>query len=336
MESELKENIIKINLIIQTYNRPKGLRKCLNSILNSNRKNIDLAIFIYDNCSEQNPQSIVDDFVRHFENINLFIHPKNIGGDPNTWFVLKDQIYRKSDFITFISDDDYILNNYFEEMIKFLNTNEEIVINHSSLVHNIKRNNFEVRSIPSRKLDLSFKNNNKFIGMIDSKVFSSFTISTILARKSYEAFKNKFSNTKNIKYRYPLCALSSFTNKYVFIEIPTYVHSFENETYWGEVNYFEDFFINRIEMFNDCYLIGAYNLKTRNSLFIDFISGQKISYFFILIFKYQKLMKPFSFTSYVKLIFRFFISKISFLIRSLGKIFIKIDNKLFKKIGPYY
>ena len=172
--------------------------------------------------------------------------------------------------------------------------------------------------------------------MVDSKVFSSFTINTNLAKKSYEAFSKKFQNKEYLKYRYPLCALSSFTDKYIFINSPTYVHLFENEIFWGKINYFEDFIINRIEMFNDCYDLGAYSLNTKKSLLIDFISGQKILYIFKIITKYRSLLKPFSLMFYLKLLLRFLVTKLSLVIRIVGKLFITIDNKFFKKIGPYY
>ena len=336
MEIKSQNDVIKLNIIILTYNRPEELKKCLNSIIRADKSNIELKIFIYDNCSDVNPQNTVEDFKKYFDNIFFYRHKVNIQGDPNCWFSISDQINKGSDYLTFISDDDYIMDNYFLEMKEYLQTKEEIVINHSSIVHSVKKNIFEVRSLPSRRLNLLNRDNNKFIGMVDSKVFSSFTINTNLAKKSYEAFSKKFQNKEYLKYRYPLCALSSFTDKYIFINSPTYVHLFENEIYWGKINYFEDFIINRIEMFNDCYDLGAYSLNTKKSLLIDFISGQKILYIFKIITKYRSLLKPFSLMFYLKLLLRLLVTKLSLVIRIVGKLFITIDNKFFKKIGPYY
>ena len=335
MEINSIEIPIKINVVIQTYNRPQELHKCIDSLLKSDYSNIDLKIFIYDNNSDVSPLEIIKKFKNISNKIFLYRHKKNIGGDPNTWFAIEDQIKKNSDYISFISDDDYVLPNYFNEMKNFLNIKNDIVLNHSSIVHNHNRNLFEIRSLPTRKLNLSIKKNNKFIGMVDSKVFSSFTINTKLAKKSFNAFKNYFPNQKYLKYRYPLCALSSFTNEYIFINTPTYIHAFENTTFWGEINYYQDFFINRIEMFNDCHLLGAYDLEMRNSLIIDFLSGQKLTFLISLFLKNRKTIKPFNVLQINKLILRLFISKISYIIRTIGKIFIKIDNLLFKAIGPY-
>lgn len=335
MEITTVDNLIKINIVIQTYNRPKELYRCINSILKSDLLNIDFKIFIYDNNSDIDPSKTIAKFKNFRSSIFLHRHQKNIGGDPNTWFAIEDQINRDSDFITFISDDDYLLPNYFSEMRKFLKNKNDIVLNHSSIVHNNKRKIFEIRSLPTRKLNFKIKKNNKFIGMVDSKVFSSFTINKTLAKKSFLAFKTYFPNQKYLKYRYPLCALSSFTNEYIFINTPTYIHAFENTTFWGEINYYQDFFINRIEMFNDCHLLGAYNLEMRNSLIIDFLSGQKLIFLMSLFLKNRKVIKPFNILQINKLIFRLLISKISFIFRTFGKIFIKIDNLLFKSIGPY-
>ena len=46
MEIESQKNLIKLNLIILTYNRPEELKKCLNSIIRADKTNIELKILL--------------------------------------------------------------------------------------------------------------------------------------------------------------------------------------------------------------------------------------------------------------------------------------------------
>lgn len=110
-----------VTIGLPTYNRPDGLQKCLQTILQQTYFNIE--IIISDNCStNEEVQRIIQQYAAKDSRIKPFRQNKNLGLEENFNFV-----YGKAsaDYFTWMSDDDYFDENYIEECVQFLQANPD-------------------------------------------------------------------------------------------------------------------------------------------------------------------------------------------------------------------
>lgn len=109
---------------LPTYNRPAGLKKCLETIISQSYKNLE--IIISDNCStDELVQQVILEFAAKDNRIKHFRQPVNIGLEENFNFV-----YAKATagYFTWMSDDDYFDTNYVAECVQFLQRNAGYVL----------------------------------------------------------------------------------------------------------------------------------------------------------------------------------------------------------------
>lgn len=108
-----KEPLVSATII--TYNRPKLLVKAVNSIINQTYKNLE--IIISDNCSEDpEVEKVCRELAAKDSRIRYYRQEKNLGIIGNWKFV---EQHSTGEYITGISDDDWISENFIEECIKF-------------------------------------------------------------------------------------------------------------------------------------------------------------------------------------------------------------------------
>ena len=109
-----------ISVIVPCYNVEQYIEKCLNCLLNQTYKNIQ--IIAIDDCSTDNTYEILEKFKK--ENppkIEVYKNQSNCGLACTR---NKGIDYAKSDFLGFIDPDDFVDYNYYEELIKALNSND--------------------------------------------------------------------------------------------------------------------------------------------------------------------------------------------------------------------
>lgn len=99
-----------ISIIVPVYNVEKYIRECLDSLINQTYKNIE--IIIVDDGSTDKSGEICDEYEKKNKNIRV-IHKKNegLGFARNTGL---ENVNGK--FVTFVDSDDYVDNNFVEEL----------------------------------------------------------------------------------------------------------------------------------------------------------------------------------------------------------------------------
>lgn len=112
-----------MTILIPTYNRVMLLEKSLNSILNQSYSNIE--IIIGDNHSNDGTEELCRKYAKEDKRIKYFRHSKNIGTFKNGLFLVNQST---SDYTSIICDDDWVSNNYAEEIIKLFKANEDSLI----------------------------------------------------------------------------------------------------------------------------------------------------------------------------------------------------------------
>lgn len=135
--------MIKISIIIPVYNTEKYLKRCLNSIINQNFKEIE--IIIINDCSTDNSLEIIKKYIEIEKRIILINKEKNEGlsAARNSGIEIA-----KGEYILHIDSDDWIEQNYFKDMYKFAIKNKaDIVISD----YYEDYNNLDIRYIQGQK-----------------------------------------------------------------------------------------------------------------------------------------------------------------------------------------
>ena len=108
-----------ISIIITAYNAEKTIERCLNSILENDYS--DYEIILVNDGSKDNTEKIVELFAS--DKIKYF-SKKNTGVADSRNYALDKA---KGDYITFVDSDDYVSNNYFKGLEKYLSEGIEII-----------------------------------------------------------------------------------------------------------------------------------------------------------------------------------------------------------------
>lgn len=96
----VSKTLISVNLT--TFNRPKLLRRALNSIYSQTFKNIE--VIVIDDNSSENYEKLIQDFSRVHKNFFYFKNNKNLGNAKSRNIALSKS---KGEFIAFLDDDDF-------------------------------------------------------------------------------------------------------------------------------------------------------------------------------------------------------------------------------------
>lgn len=119
---------MKLSVIIPVYNAEPYLKKCLDSVLTQEYKNIE--VILVNDGSEDNSENIIKEYQSKYSNI-IYIRQENHGQASARNNGLT---HAKGDLISFIDSDDYILPNMFSTMInKLQNDNSDLVMCNISL-----------------------------------------------------------------------------------------------------------------------------------------------------------------------------------------------------------
>ncbi|AFY41934.1 glycosyltransferase family 2 protein [Nostoc sp. PCC 7107] len=110
-----------VSVIIPTYNRPEYLKQAIASAVNQTYKQIE--IIVSDNCSDENPQAIIDSFkdVR----IRFIRHPENIGMLANQMNAFK---MARGKYVASLHDDDMWNEDFLAKLVPILEANSNLVL----------------------------------------------------------------------------------------------------------------------------------------------------------------------------------------------------------------
>ena len=156
-----------ISVCIPTYNRPKSLLNCLNSL--SLQTDLDFEVCISDNCSHENIERIIDPYRKKL-NIKFNKNKENLGAALN---FLKVASMAKSEFIWFLGDDDLLFPNAIKELKSLININKDcdfFWINSCHLDTNYLKKfeyPFDTKFLPKDMDKLSSNQNDKKLNFFD-------------------------------------------------------------------------------------------------------------------------------------------------------------------------
>jgi glycosyltransferase involved in cell wall biosynthesis len=193
----MRENIIKLTVVIPTYNRLSFLKKALPSYLRTRRK--DVKFIILDNASKDGTSKYIKEISKTDERVDFVIQKKNKYYNGN---VLDGFLMIKSPYGMILHDDDLIHGNYIDKVIDIFEKYPKvgIVHNRTHRVNNIfytkYKDNYDLYSSGFTSVKAIFMQGSSFPGL--SYRMSNFDF------KKYP---------KGRKYIYPLTKINSIISK---------------------------------------------------------------------------------------------------------------------------
>ena len=120
-----------ITVIVPCYNVEKYIEKCIDSIENQTYKNIE--VIAVDDKSTDNTLQVLKKLEKKYSNLTVLENEKNSGlAHTRNYGISK----AKGEYIGFIDSDDYIVENYYEELLKKAeDENADIVATNIELVY---------------------------------------------------------------------------------------------------------------------------------------------------------------------------------------------------------
>ena len=112
-----------LSVIVPVYNTEKYVEKCINSILNSSFK--DLEIIIVNDGSTDNSEEIIKKIIEENKDFNIkYLKKENGGLSDARNFALP---YVKGKYISFIDSDDYIDVNLYKNLEKYMKQDIDLI-----------------------------------------------------------------------------------------------------------------------------------------------------------------------------------------------------------------
>ena len=108
-----------ISIIIPCFNAERFIDKCIKSIVDQNLKEYE--IIVVDDGSKDNTKEIIAKHSRENPNIHVIFNEKNMGAGYSRNTALKISKY---EIVSFVDCDDYLEDNYYEELLKCMHSND--------------------------------------------------------------------------------------------------------------------------------------------------------------------------------------------------------------------
>ncbi|MBU7585853.1 MAG: glycosyltransferase family 2 protein [Nostoc sp. TH1S01] len=110
-----------VSVVIPTYNRPDYLKQAIASAVNQTYQNIE--IIVSDNCSDENPQAIIESF--HDDRIRFWRHPENVGMLANQMHAFK---MARGRYVASLHDDDIWNQEFLAKLVPPLEANSNLIL----------------------------------------------------------------------------------------------------------------------------------------------------------------------------------------------------------------
>lgn len=110
-----------VSVIIPTYNRPDYLKEAIASVLRQDLQ--DFEIIVSDDCSDENPQALVEAFQNPC--IRFRRNPKNLGIGWNSTYAFQAA---RGKYVASLNDDDIWHDNFLSTMVQPLEANPDVVV----------------------------------------------------------------------------------------------------------------------------------------------------------------------------------------------------------------
>ncbi|SUW08918.1 glycosyltransferase/CDP-glycerol:poly(glycerophosphate) glycerophosphotransferase [Brachyspira pilosicoli] len=183
-------NNINVSIIIPTYNVENYIEACLDSIINQTIKEIE--IICIDDCSTDNTYNILEEYSKKDDRIIILKNKKNSGAGFSRNRGLD---ISKGEYIGFIDSDDYVSNNYFENLYNTAKKFNSDIVNNINMYDDfnsiISPNYYNINNISNTYIEYESNANIYNIDVV-SKDNITYTVWNKIFNKNF-LIKNKLS-----------------------------------------------------------------------------------------------------------------------------------------------
>jgi len=270
--------LLHIAVIVMTYRRPTGLHRALSSVIASadfSMKKCRTSVHVYDNDPESQNAELIRGIGDH--RIRYSRRTRNIGPRQNFVDALVETFQLvNADAYVYVSDDDIVLPDFLSICIARIVDGNDAVITSCFVAHEPSErlrgygeHKHTARIVPTRP---SHKKNIRLQFIVDSRLLTG----TVYAKRLVMRVLD--NGPEMLKYAstlwYPMAFFASYSDNPAFITTPIFVHTQENKTYWGKIDYYQEFFLDRIAMYEKMMRIGNIQYKDYKALISDFVGHQ--------------------------------------------------------------
>lgn len=197
-----------LTVAIPTYKRPETLEKIIKQL--QKEKNQNFTLLISDDSMDDNTEFIVKKYLKSMPNLVYFKNKKNLGFSGN---VIQLYELTKTRYVWFLCDDDSVLPNAIDNIIKALNKYEPVV----AVFNAVWNDSFGREKTAGVNKDIIYKNLDQ-LKKYDPLMRTTFLSILVLEKRiSIDKIKNK-EYKDNIFVQVTL-SLFLLSNKFKFCEI---------------------------------------------------------------------------------------------------------------------
>lgn len=213
----------KLSICIPTYNRAAYLRRCLESVLGT--KDRDLEVVVQDNCSPDNTEEVINSF--NDNRLKYYKNQANIGMVLNIISIIEKAT---GDFIFFLTDDDSMIPGSIEKIKSFIETGVDCFTS-DTIMYLEKQKKAQNYSY--------FSSDTIVYALTDKETITQIFLSTHILSRC--CFKKDLIDMNFLKLHgdnwYPhMLIMLMFCLKSArigYLAEPIVMHTWENETFWG-------------------------------------------------------------------------------------------------------
>jgi len=165
------------SVIIPIYNSDKYLRKCIDSVINQKKNNVE--IVLVNDCSTDNSGKICNYYKKKYSFVKLINHKKNLGVGPSRNKAIK---VSTGEYLVFLDSDDNLYSNSLNGLEKFIKKKlkpEVIVVRFKKTI--FPRSNFKLIKDNSK----NYKKTEKLINYINKTKFPANDCWMYVVKKSF-------------------------------------------------------------------------------------------------------------------------------------------------------
>ena len=115
---------MKISIIVPIYNVEKQLRRCIDSLLKQDSKELQTEIILVNDGSTDNSGNIAKEYASKYKDKIIYLEKENEGVSETRNFAIP---YVTGEYMTFVDSDDYIEENLYAKLLKYMNEKYDLV-----------------------------------------------------------------------------------------------------------------------------------------------------------------------------------------------------------------
>ena len=170
--------MIKISIIITSFNSEKFIKSSINSVLNQSYKNFEL--IIVDDCSQDKTQNIIRKLQKKDKRIKIIFLKKNTG----TASIPRNigAKHAKAEYLCFLDADDEWMKRKLENQIKTINNNTILSFTSCTYINKYgkRHSNYFLDDLRKKAQKFFFKK-----GLMGLFVYNYFILSSVLIKKKF-------------------------------------------------------------------------------------------------------------------------------------------------------